>query len=149
PLGLDHPYWAEDPDFDLEFHVREIALPAPGDDEQLSEQLARLHQRPLDRRRPLWEMYLVQGLEGGRTAMYAKVHHALIDGVSAAQIVAALLDLEPSPPDDGEPGEWHPGPPPGQWGMLAGAAARAAVHPLRTAGALLRVVPHLDSLPIV
>jgi WS/DGAT/MGAT family acyltransferase len=149
PLGLDHPYWTEDPDFDLEFHVREIALPAPGDDEQLSEQLARLHQRPLDRRRPLWEMYLVQGLAGGRTAMYAKVHHALIDGVSAAQIVAALLDLEPNPPETAEPDEWHPGPPPGQWGMLAGAAARAAVHPLRTAGALLRAVPHLDSMPVV
>src|SRR3954454_40065 len=90
PLGLDHPYWIEDPDFDLEYHVREIALPDPGDDGQLGEQVARLHQRPLDRRRPLWEMYLIQGLEGGRFALYAKVHHALIDGVSAAQIVAAL-----------------------------------------------------------
>jgi diacylglycerol O-acyltransferase len=149
PLGLDHPYWTEDPDFDLEFHVREIALPAPGDDEQLGEQLARLHQRPLDRRRPLWEMYLVQGLAGGRTAMYAKVHHALIDGVSAAQIVAALLDLEPQPPVTEDGDDWHPEPPPGQWGMLAGAAARAAVHPLRTAGALLRVVPFLDALPVV
>jgi WS/DGAT/MGAT family acyltransferase len=149
PLGLDHPYWTEDPDFDLEFHVREIALPAPGCDEQLAEQLARLHQRPLDRRRPLWEMYLVQGLAGGRTAMYAKVHHALIDGVSAAQIVAALLDLAPDAPETGVEDDWHPGPGPGQWQMLAGAAARAAVHPLRTAGALLRAVPHLDVLPIV
>jgi len=149
PLGLDHPYWTEDPDFDLEFHVREIALPAPGDDEQLGEQLARLHQRPLDRRRPLWEMYLVQGLEGGRTAMYAKIHHSLIDGVSAAQVVAALLDLEPDPPAAEEEDEWRPEPPPGQWSMLAGAATRAAFHPLRTAGALLRAVPHLDALPVV
>lgn len=149
PLGLDHPYWTEDPDFDLEFHVREIALPAPGDDEQLGEQLARLHQRPLDRRRPLWEMYLVQGLSGGRTAMYAKVHHALIDGVTAAQVVAALLDLEPEPPERDEEDDWRPEAPPGQWGMLAGAAARAAVHPMRTAGALLRAVPHLDALPVV
>jgi diacylglycerol O-acyltransferase / wax synthase len=149
PLGLDHPYWTEDPDFDLEFHVREIALPAPGDDEQLAEQLARLHQRPLDRRRPLWEMYLVQGLRDGRTAMYAKVHHALIDGVSAAQVVAALLDLEPEPPETEEEDGWRPEAPPGQWAMLAGAAARAAVHPVRTAGALLRVVPHLDALPVV
>ncbi|MGH3382126.1 MAG: wax ester/triacylglycerol synthase domain-containing protein, partial [Actinoallomurus sp.] len=149
PLGLDHPYWTEDPDFDLEFHVREIALPAPGDDEQLGEQLARLHQRPLDRRRPLWEMYLVQGLCDGRTAMYAKVHHALIDGVSAAQVVAALLDLEPEPPETEEEDGWEPEAPPGQWAMLAGAAARAAVHPLRTAGALLRAVPVLDALPVV
>jgi diacylglycerol O-acyltransferase / wax synthase len=149
PLGLDHPYWTEDPDFDLEFHVREIALPSPGTDEQLAEQVARLHQRPLDRRRPLWEMYLVQGLEGGRSAMYAKVHHALIDGVSAAQIVAALLDLEPSPVEEDAPEEPRPGRPPGPWEMLAGAAARAAVHPLRTAGTLLRAVPHLDAMPVV
>jgi WS/DGAT/MGAT family acyltransferase len=149
PLGLDHPYWTDDPDFDLEFHVREIALPAPGDDEQLAEQIARLHQRPLDRRRPLWEMYLVQGLEGGRTALYAKVHHALIDGVSAAQIVAALLDLEPEPREVAVEEDWRPERPPGPWGMLAGAAVRAAVNPLHTAGALLRAVPYLDALPIV
>jgi diacylglycerol O-acyltransferase len=148
PLGLDHPYWVEDPDFDLEFHVREIALPAPGDDEQLGEQVARLHQRPLDRSRPLWEMYLIQGLDGGRCALYAKVHHSLIDGVSAAGIVAALLDLEPEPREVEVDDEWHPERPPGPWGMLAGAAARAAVHPLRTAGTLLRAVPHLDAMPI-
>jgi diacylglycerol O-acyltransferase len=149
PLGLDHPYWIEDPDFDLEFHVREITLPAPGDDEQLREQIARLHERPLDRSRPLWEMYLVQGLEDDHIALYLKVHHALIDGVSAAQIVAALLDLEPEPREVPAEEEWHPEMPPGQWEMLAGAAVRAAVHPLRTAGALLRAVPNLDALPIV
>ncbi len=149
PLGLDHPYWVEDADFDLEFHVREIALPAPGDDEQLAEQVARLHQRPLDRSRPLWEMYLVQGLEDGRVALYAKIHHSLIDGVTAAQVVAALLDLEPEPADSGGEVEWHPERPPGPWGMLAGAALSAAIHPLRTTGTLLRAVPHLDALPVV
>lgn len=150
PLGLDHPYWVEDPDFDLAFHVREIALPAPGSDDQLGEQLARLHQRHLDRHRPLWEMYLIQGLSGGRTAMYAKVHHALIDGVSAAQVVAALLDLEPEPPAPSEePEDRRPEPPPGRWAMLASAAVRAAVNPLRTAGTLLGAAQQLDALPLV
>jgi WS/DGAT/MGAT family acyltransferase len=67
PLGLDQPYWVEDPGFDIEFHVRELALPAPGDDDQLAEQVARLHARPLDRSRPMWELYLVHGLDGGRS----------------------------------------------------------------------------------
>ncbi len=82
PFGLDQPYWIEDPHFDIEFHVRELALPAPGDHQQLASQAARLHARPLDRRRPLWEMYLIHGLDGGRQAVYTKVHHAAIDGVS-------------------------------------------------------------------
>lgn len=73
PFGLDQPYWIEDPDFDLEYHVREIALPAPGTDAMLAEQAARLHARPLDRARPLWEMYLISGLSGGRMAAYTKV----------------------------------------------------------------------------
>jgi diacylglycerol O-acyltransferase / wax synthase len=149
PLGLGLPYWIEDPDFDLEFHVREIALPVPGDERQLGEQVSRLHQRPLDRRRPLWEMYLIQGLAGGRVALYAKVHHALIDGVSAAQIVAALLDVEPSPREVADPDDWRPEQPPGGWQMLAGAATSAALHPLKTTRSLLRAVPHLDAIPLV
>ncbi len=62
-MSLDYPYWVDDPDFDLDFHVREIALPAPGNDAQLAEQVARIVARPLDRRRPLWELYLIHGLE--------------------------------------------------------------------------------------
>jgi hypothetical protein len=95
PFGFDQPYWIEDPDFDIEFHVRELALPAPGDDKQLAEQAARLHARQLDRRRPLWELYLISGLSGGRMAVYTKVHHAAIDGVSGNDILAAVLDLTP------------------------------------------------------
>src|SRR5207248_2625218 len=74
PLGLDLPYWVDDPDFDPANHVHEVALPAPGDEQQLANEIARLHETPLDRRRPLWELYLVQGLEGGRAAVYAKIH---------------------------------------------------------------------------
>lgn len=97
PLGLDQPYWIEDPDFDIEYHVRAIALPPPGSDALLAEQAARLHARPLDRARPLWEMYLISGLAGGRMAVYTKVHHAAIDGVSGSDILAALLDTARQP----------------------------------------------------
>src|SRR5215212_6592785 len=95
PLGLDYPYWIDDADFDLDFHVRELALPAPGSDEQLSEQVARIFSRPLDRARPLWELYVIQGLEAGHVAALTKIHHALIDGMSGAEIMGLLLDLEP------------------------------------------------------
>ncbi|HST80617.1 MAG TPA: wax ester/triacylglycerol synthase family O-acyltransferase [Kineosporiaceae bacterium] len=95
PLGIDQPYWIEDPDFDLEFHVREIALPSPGDDRQLAEQIGRLHSRPLDRARPLWEAYLIYGLEGERQALYTKVHHAAIDGASGGEALGLLMDPDP------------------------------------------------------
>jgi diacylglycerol O-acyltransferase len=95
PLGLDQPYWVDDSDFDIEYHVRELSLPTPGSDAQLSEQISRLHARPLDRRRPLWETYLVSGLSGGRLAVYTKIHHAAIDGVSGAEIMTLLLDITP------------------------------------------------------
>ena len=82
PFGLDYPYWVDDPDFDLDFHVRELALPPPGTDEKLAEQVARIIARPLDRARPLWELYLIHGLEDGSVAMLTKIHHATIDGLS-------------------------------------------------------------------
>ncbi len=107
PFGLDHPYWIEDPDFDLEFHVRHTAVPAPGTDEQLAALVARLHARPLDLRRPLWEAYLISGLEGGRVAVYTKTHHCAIDGASGAELLTALLDLDPAGRDT--PGDgWKP-----------------------------------------
>ena len=74
PFGLDHPYWVDDEHFDLGYHVREIALPPPGDHAQLSEQAARIFARPLDRARPLWELYVIHGLEGGRVAVLTKIH---------------------------------------------------------------------------
>ena len=95
PFGLDYPYWVDDPDFDLDFHVRELALPPPGTDEKLAEQVARIVARPLDRARPLWELYLIHGLEDGSVAMLTKIHHAAIDGLSGAEIMGVLFDLEP------------------------------------------------------
>ena len=95
PLDLDQPYWVDDPDFDIEYHIRELALPRPGSDAQLTEQVARLHARPLDRSRPLWEIYLITGLAKRRVAVYTKIHHAAIDGVSGAELLTVLLDLSP------------------------------------------------------
>ncbi len=130
PLGLDQPYWIEDPDFDVEFHVRELALPRPGNDRQLAEQAARLHARPLDRRRPLWELYLITGLEDERVAIYVKVHHAAIDGVSGNELLAALLDLSPEGRELPVV-EWSGEAPPSNTSLLARSAVSWARQPLR------------------
>ncbi|GAC1611544.1 MAG: wax ester/triacylglycerol synthase family O-acyltransferase [Mycobacteriales bacterium] len=131
PLGLDQPYWIEDPGFDIEYHVRELALAEPGDDKQLAEQAARLHARPLDRRRPLWELYLIHGLQGGRKAIYTKVHHAAIDGVSGNDILAAVLDLGPEGREEGNIPEWSCDKQPGNVSMLARSAISLSRNPLR------------------
>ncbi|MCU1593166.1 MAG: hypothetical protein JWO12_558 [Frankiales bacterium] len=147
PLGLDQPYWIEDPDFDIEYHVRELALPAPGDDRQLAEQAARLHARPLDRTRPLWELYLIHGLADGRMAVYSKVHHAAIDGVSGGELLTAILDITPQGRAVEEPlSAWRPEREPGSLSMLARSARSLAEHPLRAARmtyGLARSVPAL------
>src|SRR5438445_2792501 len=102
PLGLDLPYWVDDPNFDIEFHVRHIALPKPGDWRQLCIQAARLHARPLDRTRPLWELYVIEGLgcvEGfppGAFAILSKIHHAAFDGVSGTEDVHGAIH-DPGP----------------------------------------------------
>jgi len=95
PFALDHAFWIEDPDFDLDFHVRHNALPPPGDDEQLSELVARIIARPLDRTRPLWESYVIEGLSGDRFAILTKIHHATVDGASGAELMTLMLDSDP------------------------------------------------------
>lgn len=148
PLNLDHPYWIEDPDFDLEFHVRELALPAPGDDRQLAEQVSRLHARPLDRSRPLWELYLIQGLEGGRVAMMTKVHHAAVDGVSGGELLSVLLDASPEGRELAvPPRRRRGGPVPGQTELLARGLLGVARQPLRALRVVPRTLPHLDQVP--
>lgn len=109
PFGLDMPYWIEDPDFDIDFHVRSHAVPAPGTPEQLADVVARIHARPLDRSRPLWELYVVEGVDGGRKiAQVTKVHHATIDGAAGALMLAAILDTAPDTHPSGQPAPWHP-----------------------------------------
>jgi diacylglycerol O-acyltransferase / wax synthase len=146
PLGLDQPYWVDDPDFDIEYHVREIALPRPGSDAQLTEQVSRLHARPLDRSRPLWELYLITGLAKKRAAVYTKIHHAAIDGASGAELLTVLLDLVPEgrevPPSE----PYRPASAP-SWPVLAAkAAARLAWRPVQTvqvSNELVKVLPTL------
>ena len=98
PLGLDLPYWVDDPNFDIDFHVRHHAVPPPGTPQQLSEVISRIHSRPLDRSRPLWELYVIEGIDEGRLfATFTKVHHATVDGAAGAIMLASLLDTEPEP----------------------------------------------------
>jgi WS/DGAT/MGAT family acyltransferase len=108
PLGLDLPYWIEDPDFDIDFHLRNLALPEPGNAQQLAEQVARIVSRPLDRSKPLWELYVIEGLEGGRIAQLNKIHHATIDGASGAQMLAVMLDPDPDNRPSGDVADWQP-----------------------------------------
>ncbi|MCA1833335.1 MAG: wax ester/triacylglycerol synthase family O-acyltransferase [Actinomycetota bacterium] len=108
PFNLAHPVWVEDAHFDLDYHVRRIGCPAPGSEDQLAELAGDVASRPLDRTKPLWEMWVVEGLENGYIAIVAKMHHATIDGVSGANMLVHLLDLEPNPAPRPEPDEWTP-----------------------------------------
>jgi WS/DGAT/MGAT family acyltransferase len=146
PLGLDYPYWVDDAEFDLEYHIRELALPSPGSDAQLGEQVARIFARPLDRSRPLWELYLIWGLESGNVAMLTKIHHALIDGLSGAEIMGVLFDLQPEgrdvtermPAPDEQPSDVE---------MLARGLAGLPRYPLRAFRSLPSALPNLDETP--
>jgi len=147
PLDLDHPYWLEDEDFDLEFHVRHIALPPPGDWRQLCTQVARLHARPLDLSKPLWEMYLIEGLDridgipAGSFAIVTKVHHAAIDGVSGSELVAAIHDLRPDSQPKPPSKPWQPERTPGSAELLTRSLGHNLSSPFRLAGLLGRTVP--------
>ncbi len=150
PFGLDHPYWVEDPNFDLEFHVRHIALPKPGDWRQLCIETSRLMSRPLDMTRPLWEMIVIEGLDAvehlppGCFAIVSKIHHSAIDGVSGAEIFAALHDLEPG---ESRPGDdnWKPEADPSVVMRLTRASTNFATRPLRFARVVGRAVPGLGA----
>lgn len=121
PFSLAHPSWQDDPDFDIRNHIFHVALPTPGDDRQLAELTARLFSPILDRGKPLWEMYVIEGLEGDRTAILSKVHHCLVDGVSGIELLLAVVDItpEPAPPPDAPP--WEPPPLPDAWSRLVDA----------------------------
>src|SRR5580704_16371852 len=146
PFGLDQPYWVDDPNFDIEYHIREIALPRPGSEAQLTEQVSRLHARPLDRSRPLWEIYLITGLAKRRVAVYTKIHHAAIDGASGAELLTVLLDLSPDGRELPPAKPFVPEAAPGLPALAALAATKLAWRPVQTVritNELVRVLPTL------
>src|SRR3954447_20809766 len=134
PFSLDHPFWIEDPDFDLDYHVRHTALPPPGGDEQMSKLVARLIGRPLDRRRPLWESYVIEGLADDRFAVFTKVNHATIDGAFGAELLTMMLDQTPEGDEIEPPTEtWKPERAPSDVEVLSRAGANLIRKPGRAA----------------
>jgi WS/DGAT/MGAT family acyltransferase len=158
PGGLQRPYWVDDPNFDLEYHVRHIGLPEPGDWRQLCIQTARLHARQIDLRRPPWEITVIEGLNSvpgapkGSFAMALKLHHCAVDGMASVQMIAALHDLAADSPRPAGPDiPWRPRPLPSTADLLKRMATNLALHPLR-AGTVLasstpKVVSGLAGLP--
>jgi WS/DGAT/MGAT family acyltransferase len=110
PFNLAHPTWEDDPDFGIDRHIFHVTLPSPGNDRQLREMAAELFARPLDRSRPLWEMYVIHGLEGDRTGIVSKVHHCMVDGVSGIELLIAVVDITPEPAPPPEAAPWEPKP---------------------------------------
>jgi diacylglycerol O-acyltransferase len=141
PFELDHPVWVEDPHFDLDHHLHHLAMPSPGTLDQLAELIAPILSRPLDRSRPLWEIHLIEGLEGDQGALFVKTHHAAIDGVAGFELLSTLVDLSadaPPPPPPEDP--WVPDREPNDLELVTGAVADLARQPLRATRAAARLV---------
>jgi WS/DGAT/MGAT family acyltransferase len=149
PFDVDRPYWIRDPAFDLEYHIREIALPRPGTWRQLCTQVARIAARPLDLTRPPWELYFIDGVDGidgvptGSFATLIKLHHAAVDGVAGAELLSALHDQHPEQADLPASDGWEPEQPPSAAALLR----RATVHAFtRPAGIVRSVGPLAGAL---
>ena len=147
PLDLDDPWWVEDSSFDLEYHLRHTALPAPGNWRQLCNLVARLHSRPLDMSRPPWEAWMIEGLDEipgvppGSIGILIRVHHTAIDGVGGIELLSALLQLHPDDPPPDVPDLWKPDRMPSQWELLGRAAVSNALKPFRLARLAATAVP--------
>lgn len=147
PFGIDYPYWVEDINFDLEYHVRHVALPKPGDWRQLCIQCARIFARPLDLSRPPWEVTVIEGLDNvegfpkGSYATVSKVHHAAIDGASGVDMMNALHTVTPTVEPPQELDEWRPESDPSQLGMFMRGYARSLTNPLRQMNAMRNSLP--------
>jgi diacylglycerol O-acyltransferase len=134
PLGLDHPLWVEDKDFDIDRHVHRLAVPAPGGEQELAELAGHLAGIGLDRSRPLWEMWVIEGLASGQVAVFTKMHHASVDGVSGANAISHLCSLEPDAPLlDVAPRGAASSRTPSGWELLGRAALNAATKPVQAA----------------
>jgi diacylglycerol O-acyltransferase / wax synthase len=142
PLQMGRPLWVDDPHFHLEYHVRHSALPQPGSEEQLRRLTGRLFSQKLDRSKPLWELWLVQGLKRKRFALLTKTHHALVDGVAGVDIATVLFDVTPVPEPAEPDHEWVPEPEPSQADLVARGIEDLATTPLRLARRLEAAVEH-------
>src|SRR5215216_732419 len=130
PFGQGRPVWVDDPRFNLDYHVRHTALPSPGGEDQLRILAARVFSQRLDRTKPVWEMWLVDGVEGGRFAIVAKTHHCLVDGVSGVDITNVLFDLDREPAQASAPESWLPQPEPSRAQLLGEALLERATNPV-------------------
>jgi diacylglycerol O-acyltransferase / wax synthase len=131
PMQLNTPVWVDDAYFNLDYHLRHVALPRPGDEAQLRVLSSRLLGQRIDMSRPLWEMWLIDGLTDGRWALLSKVHHAMVDGESGRDMLELLLETRRDAPDP-EAREWSPAEPPGDAALLGSAVAETVIDPLRT-----------------
>ncbi len=155
PFSLHHPLWIEDPSFDLDYHVRRVAVSAPGGPHELAEVMGDIASRQLDRARPLWELWVAEGLEHGHCAIIAKIHHAAIDGASGVDVLGKLVDLEPHPTDRQEPGEWHAERVPSDVEMVVASMVSIARQPLKMVravrnltGSAVRLVTRIRQNPV-
>ncbi|WEK02372.1 MAG: wax ester/triacylglycerol synthase family O-acyltransferase [Candidatus Sphingomonas phytovorans] len=152
PFDLDHPYWIEDPEFDIEFHVRHIALPKPGDWRQLCIQVARLHSRPMDLNKPLWEFTVIEGLDNveglppGCFALLSKVHHAAVDGMSGVEMSTAVHDLDASMAPPKEQDQWKPEHMPNVADLLTRSYFNSLRQPMRVVETIGRSLPGMARL---
>jgi diacylglycerol O-acyltransferase / wax synthase len=137
---MGRPFWVDDPSFNIDYHVRHTALPKPGSDDQLRQLAGRIFSQRLDRSKPLWEVWLIQGFEGGKFAVISKTHHALVDGVSGVDIATVLFDLQPVPPEAPEDDGWTPSPHPSDTDMVAEGVKALVRTPISLAGRALGAV---------
>ena len=145
PVQTGRPFWVDDPNLNLEYHVRHSALPAPGSEDQLRRMAARVFSQQLDRSKPLWELWLVQGLTRNRFALLTKTHHAVVDGASGVDIATVLFDLNPVPEQPHSDDAWTPQPEPSSATLLAKGVEDVARAPVRAVRRLERAVQHPES----
>lgn len=143
PFGLDHPYWVVDPAFDLDYHIRELRLAQPGLVDQLADQVCRIVGRPMDRTRPLWEVYVIDGLQDGRWALLTKYHHATIDGASGQLMLQIVTDTEPDAAPPGPGPSWQAEELPTSVELLRRTAIQLARNPFRAMRVQARIVGQL------
>jgi diacylglycerol O-acyltransferase / wax synthase len=145
PFEAGRPLWVDDPTFNLGYHVRHTALPEPGAEDQLMRLTGRVFSQALDRSKPLWELWLVQGLQRNRFALLSKTHHALVDGVAGVDIATVLFDVKPVPEPAGEIDKWVPQPEPSTAELLVRGATDLATVPWRAAERIASAVQHPEA----